>query len=153
MDRHELTEKLRSVIGGYLESQGLELVELIYRQEGRDFVLRILADRPQGGITLDECAGLNIQISGLLDEKGILQERYILEVSSPGLDRPLKSREDFLRCTGRNARFFLNEPVNGKIEMDGVINKVDNNYVYIESGGKTVEIPLARINRAKQIIE
>ena len=116
-------------------------------------ILRILVDRPEGGITLDECARLNIQISNLLDEKDILQTRYILEVASPGLDRPLKAKNDFLRCINRKARFFFNEPINGKIELEGVISKVENESVFIESNDQVIEIPLTGINKVKQIIE
>lgn len=153
MDRQAIAAELKNIIGEYLLSQGLELVDIIYRHEGRDLILRVLLDRPEGGITLGECARLNIQISNLLDEKDILQTRYVLEVASPGLDRPLKAKNDFLRCINKKARFFLNEPVNGKIELEGTISKVENESVFIESNNEVIEIPLTRINKAKQIIE
>ena len=153
MDRQAIAEELKNIIGEYLLNQGLELVDIICRNEGRDLILRILLDRPEGGITLDECARLNIQISNLLDEKDILQTRYILEVASPGLDRPLKAKNDFLRCINRKARFFFNEPINGKIELEGVISKVENESVFIESNDQVIEIPLTGINKVKQIIE
>lgn len=84
-----------------MKNQNLDLVDIIYRYEGRGLVLRVLVDKPEGGITLDECAGLNNEISRILDEKDMLQQRYILEVSSPGLDRPLNSKNDFLRCINK----------------------------------------------------
>ena len=153
MDRQEIIAELQDIIGEYLKEQGLELVDIICRHEARDLILRILLDRPEGGITLDECARFNIQISSLLDEKDILQARYILEVASPGLDRPLKTKNDFLRCIDRRARLFFNEPINGKIELEGVISKVENESVFIEHNDEIIEIPLMRINKAKQIIE
>jgi ribosome maturation factor RimP len=153
MDRQEIIAQLQNIIDDYLKIQGLHLVDLIYRHEGRDLIVRILVDRPEGGITVGECAKLNIQISNLLDEKEILQTRYILEVVSPGLDRPLKTKNDFLRCTNRRVGFFLNEPINGKIELEGLISKVENDSVYIESRSEIIEIPLTKINKAKQIIE
>jgi len=152
MDRQEIVAELKNIIGDYLKIQGLDLMDIIYRHEGRGLVLRVLVDRPDGGITLDECSGLNIQISNLLDEKEILQTRYILEVASPGLDRPLKTKNDFSRCINRKARFFFNEPINGKIELEGVISKVENESVFIDSNNEIIEIPLTRINKAKQII-
>lgn len=152
MDKQEIIVELRNIIGEYLKTQGLDLVDLIYRHEGRDLILRILVDRPEGGITLDECLRLNIQISILLDEKDILQTRYILEVSSPGLDRALKTKNDFSRCINRKARFFLNASINGKIELEGRICKTENDSVYIQSNNEIVEIPIAKINKAKQII-
>ncbi len=152
MDRQEIIAELKDIIGDYLKIQRLDLVDLILRHEGRDLIVRILVDRPEGGITLDECFGLNVQISNLLDEKDILQTRYILEVASPGLDRPLKTKNDFSRCVDKKARFFLNEPVNGKIEFEGVINKVENDSVYIGNNNEIIEIPLTKINKAKQVI-
>jgi len=153
MDRQEIIAQLQNIIGDYLKIQGLDLVDLILRHEGRDSILRILVDRPEGGITVGECAKLNILISNLLDEKDILQTRYILEVASPGLDRPLKTKNDFSRCINKRARFFLNESINGKIELEGLISKVENDSVYIESRSEIIGIPLTKINKAKQIIE
>ena len=152
VDRQEIIAELKNIIGEYLKIQGLDLVDLILRQEGRDLILRIIADRPEGGITVGECANLNERISNLLDEKDILQTRYVIEVSSPGLDRALKTRNDFLRCINRRARFFLNELINGKIELEGLISKVGNDSVYIESRNELIEIPLTKINKAKQVI-
>jgi ribosome maturation factor RimP len=153
MDRQEIIAQLQNIIDDYLKIQGLHLVDLIYRHEGRDLIVRILVDRPEGGITVGECSELNNRITSLLDEKDILQTRYILEVASPGLDRPLKTKNDFLRCTNRRVRFFLNEPINGKIELEGLISKVENDSVYIESKNEIIEIPLIKINKAKQVIE
>lgn len=153
MDRQEIIAELKNIIGDYLKIQGLDLVDIIYRHEGRDLILRVLADRPEGGITVGECANLNERISNLLDEKDILQTRYVIEVSSPGLDRALNTKNDFLRCINRRTRFFLNESINGKIELEGLISKVENDSVYIEFRNEIIEIPLTKINKAKQVIE
>lgn len=152
MDRQEIIAKLRDVIGSYIKEQGLDLVDLVYRYEGRGLFLRILVDKPEGGISLDECAHLNNGISRILDEKNILQERYILEVASPGLDRPLTTKKDFLRCMNKKVRFFLNELVEGERELEGIINNADDEAVYIDSQGRVIKIPLSKINKAKQVI-
>lgn len=152
MDRQAVVTELKNIIADYLKIQGLDLIDLIYRYEGRDLILRILADKPQGGITLEECARLNKQIGNILDEKDILQTRYILEVSSPGLDRGLKTENDFNRCINRRARFFLNEAIGGKMEYEGIINKVEDDAVCVDSCGKIIEIPLSKIIKAKQVI-
>jgi ribosome maturation factor RimP len=81
-----------------------------------------------------------------------LQQRYILEVSSPGLDRPLKSRNDFLRCINRKVRVFLNEPINGKSELEGVITEVKDDSVYIVINTESIEVPLSKVAKAKQVI-
>lgn len=153
MDRQEIITELRDIMDNYLKNRGLDLVDLIYRYEGRDLFLRILVDKPEGGISLDECTHLNNQISRILDEKDILQGRYILEVSSPGLDRPLLTKKDFSRCINRNVRFFFSESINGKREIEGIISKVEGDSIYIDVGDKLFEIPLSKITKAKQIVE
>jgi ribosome maturation factor RimP len=153
MNRQAIINELKIIICDYLKNQGLDLVELIYRYEGRDLILKILVDKPEGGISLDECADLNNEISRILDEKNILQQSYILEVSSPGLDRPLTAKCDFLRCINRKVRFFLSECIEGKKELEGVILKVEDDTVYIDVQGNCLAIPLAKIDKAKQTIE
>lgn len=152
MDRDRIEQDLRNLINDYLMSRSLELVELIFRYEGRDLFLRILTDRPEGGITLDECALINKEIGIILDEKDILQNRYILEVSSPGLDRPLKTKNDFMRSIGKKAKFFLYEPVNGKIEWDGIIRRVEQDSVGVDIRERILVVPISKINKAKPLI-
>lgn len=153
MDRRAIIGELKNIIGDYLKIQGLDLIDLIYRYEGRDLILRILVDKPQSGITLEECAQLNKQISNILDEKDILQTRYVLEVSSSGLDRWLKTKSDFSRCINRKVRFFLNEAISGKMEWEGIINKVENDAVCVDTDDKIIEIPLLKIIKAKQVTD
>lgn len=152
MDRNEIIEKLRSLIGGFLESRGYLLVDLAYRYEGRDIFLRILVDTPLGNISLGECAGLNSQIGSILDSENVIEGGYTLEISSPGLDRPLAGKFDFMRCRGRKIKVFLSELVCGKLEWDGIISKVEDEAIFIETGGNLLELPLGKINKAKQII-
>jgi ribosome maturation factor RimP len=153
MPSEELLSQLKNLAASHLKARGLDLVEFSFRYEGRSLVLRLLADRPEGGITVDECAGINQELSSILDEQTLLSEGYILEVFSPGADRPLRLKSDFARCIGRRARFFLKEPLYSKIELEGQIKQVTDESVYLETEllGK-VEIPLARINRAKQLL-
>ena len=152
MDRQELELELKLLLNNYLKEQGLDLVDLIYRYEGRSLVIRILTDKPEGGISIGECAKLNRDICLILDEKDTLKEGYILEVCSPGLDRPLVTKSDFLRCINKAVRFFLHEPINGKMELEGLISKVEDEAVYINIKGEILQIPLIRIMKAKQII-
>jgi ribosome maturation factor RimP len=150
MLRDEILLQLSDLLEASLAAQGLELVELTHRYEGSNLYVRILADRPEGGITMDECARLNYELGRVLDEKDLIQQRYTLEVSSPGTDRPLKTEKDFLRCRQRIARFFFNEPIEGKWELEGKILNAENGSVYAEVDGEGIVIPLSKINRAKQ---
>lgn len=152
MKNQELAEELKSFIGAYLAEQGLDLVELNCRYEPSGLFLRILVDKPEGGITVAECSTLNHRISGMLDEKDFIPQRYTLEVSSPGLDRPLSARKDFLRCKNRPVRLFLNEPVNNKLEIEGIIKEAGEASVFVETKAGTVEVLFTRINKAKQVI-
>jgi len=149
MDKEGVINRVRETIEGYLSSRGLELVELILRHEGGDFFLRILVDKPEGGISLGECASLNKEIGRILEENDTVQERYILEVSSPGLDRPLLTGADFRRSLNKSAKFFLRGMVEGKLEWDGLILSVDDFKVRIESAGRMLELPLQEIVKAK----
>ncbi|HTY45383.1 MAG TPA: ribosome maturation factor RimP [Patescibacteria group bacterium] len=150
MLRDEVLLQLSELLEALLAARGLELVELTHRYEGSNLYLRILVDHPEGGITMDECARLNYELGMVLDEKDLIQQRYTLEVSSPGTDRPLKLEKDFLRCLQRTARFFFSEPIEGKWETEGKILTVENGSVYVEVEDKAVAIPLSKINRAKQ---
>ena len=154
MDKHEIIKELKRIIENFFAPQGLDFVDVIYRYESGDIFLRILVDRPEGGITLGECAVLNRQLSAILNERDVLglSKRYILEVSSPGLDRPLKKKNDFLRCVNRKVKLFFNEPINGKLERDGVISQVDDVSVYVNVEGQAMPIPLSKINKAKQTV-
>ena len=152
MNRYDALNQIRDLALNYLKQEGLELVDISLHYEGRNPVLKILVDRPQGGINIEECAFINEEISAILEPDDLLQERYILEVSSPGLDRPLKTKKDFLRCLNRRARFFLSQPVNAKVEIEGLIRGVTDNAVQVATGNGTIEIPLANIRMAKQIV-
>jgi len=152
MDKDALIAELKVIIESFIRERNFDFVELIYHYEGKDLVLRVLADRPEGRITMDECALLNREIGDILEQKSIIESRYILEVSSPGIDRPLITKNDFSRSLNRNVKFFLNDLINGKLEWDGKIIRVDDNSVYADIKGNIVEIPLAKIAKAKQII-
>ena len=152
MDREALIEELREIIAGYLGAKQIELIDLVYRFEAGRVVLRIIADKPQGGINLEECAILNHELGIILDEKDLLQERYILEVSSPGLDRPLQTKSDFLRCLNRKIAVFLNQPVNGRLEIKGEIKNVSEENLYLVNDNGQIEIKLDNIRKGKQII-
>lgn len=152
MDREGIIEEFKIFLADFLRSRNLDLVDVIHRYEGPDLVLRILVDKPEGGISLGECAGLNRELSDILDERNILEQRYILEVSSPGLDRPLKTEADFIRSLDKKVKFFLSEQINGKLEWDGVVKSASGENVFIEIGTEILEIPLAKINKARQII-
>ena len=91
----ELLDKIKQVVQGYIEGLGYELVDPSLSKTRGNITLRILTDKPRGGISLKECADLNQGLSAILDRENTLEESCVIEVSSPGIDRPLASRKDF----------------------------------------------------------
>ena len=93
-------ERVTKIADGLLASLGMELVDIEYKREGRTMVMRIYIDKP-GGVNLDDCADVNRELSAILDVDDVVPDRYLLEVSSPGLNRPLTKEADYLRYPGR----------------------------------------------------
>ncbi len=116
----EIVEKVKELISNLLQGKEIELVDLVYRKEGPKMVLRLTLDK-KDGITLDECGAVNEQLGELLDKESVLAEGYILEVCSPGLDRPLKTKKDFDRVTGKLVKVNTYGPVEDKREHVGKV--------------------------------
>lgn len=148
----ETLEKIKNAVGDFIQTSGYELIDASLRKVSGVLNLQFLVDRPEGGISLRECAVLNAQLGVLLDKENILDDRYILEVSSPGVDRPLLGEKDFLRAKGRYIRVFLGEPHDGKIEWEGSIDNVNGGILSLSTTDAIRNIPLSKINKAKQVI-
>jgi ribosome maturation factor RimP len=149
----ELSEKIKAAVSDLIKVSGYELIDLALRKVSGVLNLQFFVDRPFGGISLKECASLNEQLGELLDKENILDGRYILEVSSPGVDRPLKNEKDFLRAKGRYIRVFLGEPHDGKIELEGSIDNASEGILSLNTADAIKNIPLSKINKAKQVIK
>jgi len=132
-----------------VRSEGLLLVELQYRPEGRGNVLRLYVDRPEGGVTLEECALVSRQVSDLLDVEDLLPGRYHLEVSSPGLTRQLKTKRDFEIFAGRTARLVVRSDPGGSDTLEGRLKGILGEEVLLDCGGQLKAVPLSRVAKAK----
>ena len=152
MANEELIERVRQVCVECMAARGFELIDLTYRFENGRNMLRVLADRLAGGINLDECASVSRQIGAILEERDTIPEAYFMEVSSPGLDRPLRTERDFARNRGKQIKVFLSEPINGKIEVDGTIGGVSSLELSLLTEEGPLGVPLSKINKAKLII-
>jgi ribosome maturation factor RimP len=153
MGEEILMERIRACVVPLVESASLELIDMQCRRASRGMDLVLLVDRPEGGITVDECARLNRLAGDALEEADIMPGPYTLEVSSPGIDRRLSTEKDFLSRVGKRVRFHLSGPVEGKIEWDGIVRQVSAAAVEIDARAKRVSIPLDRIHTARQIVE
>jgi len=143
----ELIERVNDLITNYLQQNKIELVEITYRREGQGMVLRLLIDTPSG-ITIKECEDLNNFLSEMLDSENVIEERYILEVSSPGLDRPIKTDRDFKRSMGRELYITTYEPIDARKTHQGKLIGMDKENIVMESNGVSTVIPRYKIARA-----
>ena len=135
-----------------LQEMDLELVDVLYRRESSGWVLRLVIDN-EDGVTLENCTAVSREVSHLLDIEDILEQAYNLEVSSPGLDRPLKSIGDFQRFTGRKAKVTTKEPIEGNQVFIGRINKVEDELITMEIGQQELRIPFSEIAKARLEVE
>ena len=146
-------ENARKLVSPLLAARGVELVDLLRVRGRRRSTLRFLVTRPEG-ITLDECARLNQEIGQLFDQEDVIQERYVLEVSSPGLDRPMKSTRDFQRKLGKLIRVVLHQPLNKQNVWKGRIEGIDEDNLIIRTEDEqTLHIPRENIARANLEVE
>lgn len=145
-------EKLEEFASSLLPSMGLELVEVQFRRDGHGWVLRIFIDNiaDERGVTVDHCADVSREVSAFLDVEDLIDHPFNLEVSSPGLERPLKSTADFQRFIGRKARVKLREPVNGEKVFEGVIQEASEESVeLVLENESTVQLPFELMRKAR----
>ena len=125
---------------------GYELVGVEYQQG----LLRIYIDS-ENGITADDCGKVSHQISGILEVEDPIREQYSLEVSSPGLDRPLYTVEDFTRFAGSTAKIRTRMPIEGRRNYKGMLHGVDNDHVLIDVDNEEYRLPLNEIEKANLV--
>lgn len=153
MDKQEIIIQLESITGDFLKSQGFVLVEFVCCLQQGAFSLRVLADKPNGGITMEDCGRLNFNLRGQLEAGRLSANDFTLELASPGLDRPLKNEIDFRRCLGKQAVFYLKEKLAESLEHKGLIKEVVGGNILIDQAGSVLKVPLEKIAKAKLIIK
>jgi ribosome maturation factor RimP len=136
-------------------SYGLEIFDVQYRREAHGMVLRIQIDRPgpaataEDSVSVDDCANVSRDLSAMLDVEDVVPSAYTLEVSSPGLDRPLRRAEDYRRFAGRRAKLVVRQAVDGQTFFRGILGGVDEGDVLIDADDKKRHrVPLGVITRA-----
>lgn len=157
--------QIQDIIAPAIDQAGLELIELNVKYSSHKLLIQLLLDHEQGGITVEECAVINKKIVNILEEQNLIPGDYLLEVSSPGLDRSLKTVRDFRRVTGRLVRFHLLEMMGNKCEYAGRVTQVADDGVVIApmrtSGKKKIKeekkeelitIPIAKIAKAVLVL-
>ncbi|MCL7465906.1 ribosome maturation factor RimP [Phaeovulum sp. NW3] len=138
-----IDRRLAEIVTPVIEGMGFELVR-IRLMGGKTATLQIMADRPEGGIVVDECARISTAVSAVLDVEDPIEENYNLEVSSPGIDRPLTRLKDFDMWEGYEARIETAEQIDGRKRFKGILRGTEGNEVLIEieNAGEMVVIGL-----------
>ena len=128
-------KKLETMLRPVVEDMGYEIVDVEFVKEGQNWYLRLYIDK-EGGVTIDDCEVVSKAVEVVLDEKDPISQMYILEVSSPGIDRPLKKDSDFVKYAGEIVDIKLYKAENGAKEFQGALKGLENNIVTItdESG-------------------
>jgi len=150
--RSKIIAKARELAEPIINEQNLELVDIQYIRESRGWVLRIIIDK-ENGVTLNECTKISREVGYILEIKDIIAYPYHLEVSSPGLERPLKTPKDFAKCLGKKVNIITSEPLNGQKKFRGTLKSIKDSNVRLDIGGKCWRIPLEIIDQAKSIYE
>ena len=156
----DVLEHVRGCATRVAGTYGLDIFDVQYRREASGMVLRIRLDRPGAGATaeesvsVDDCARVSRDLSALLDVEDVLPVAYTLEVSSPGLDRPLRGADDYRRFSGRQAKVVLRAPIDGRTFFRGRLAGVEGGDVLIDADdGRRHGVPLAAITRANLEVE
>ncbi len=146
-------EQIKHILQTILGEHNAELVDITLSRTNNKAYLRILVDK-QSGINIDECSRVNRELGDALDSDNAIQESYTLEVSSPGLDRPLKNRRDFEKIIGEQIDLFTRDSVEDKPFFQGTAEAVDDEGVSIKlKDSRTVKILFNNISKANLIIK
>jgi ribosome maturation factor RimP len=141
--------KVEAVVAPVLASHGLSLVDTEWHREGRRWVLRFFVDKP-GGVTVGDCQAVSREAGDVLDVAGLMELAYDLEMSSPGLDRELRTDREFAWAVGKDVRCWVREPVDGRTEFSGrLVAASPAGLTLAEPEGRTTELPRALVTKAR----
>jgi ribosome maturation factor RimP len=156
----DVVAQVRAMASRVAGTYGLEIFDVQLRRESGGMVLRVQIDRPgpaataEDSVSVGDCAHVSRDLSAILDVEDIVTTAYILEVSSPGLDRPLRHADDYRRFSGRRAKLVMREAVDGQTYFKGRLGGVDDNAVLIDADdGRRHRVPIGVITRANLEVE
>jgi len=164
--RGDFVEHVREIASRVAGSYGLDIFDVQYRREGPGMVLRVRIDRPGSGATAEEsvsvqdCARVSRDLSAILDVEDVVRTAYTLEVSSPGLDRPLRHAADYGRFAGRRAKVVMREAVDGQMFFKGRLGGLEPGnargrdvVIIVGDDGRSHRVPIGVITRANLEVE
>ncbi|UCG39787.1 MAG: ribosome maturation factor RimP [bacterium] len=149
MDTRRIIGRLREILAPIMEQLDLELVDVTLRTEGGRWILRVTIDC-EGGVTVDHCTAVSRELGVHLDVEDLIPMKYYLEVSSPGLDRPLKEEADFIRFKGRLVLIKTHRSVAGRRKISGTLDGLADGVVSVTlEDGTRLEVPVEDISSAR----
>jgi ribosome maturation factor RimP len=152
MRKNPVYQLVTDLVEPTLKGSDIELVDVEYKKTGKTWSLRVFIDKNQG-VTVNDCQRLSREIEDLIAIHELIADRYVLEVSSPGLDRPLKKETDFIRNKGKQVLVKTYLPINNSKTNTGTIKDFSNDTLFLENEKKTFEISLSNIAQAKLIFK
>ena len=147
-----LTEQIEALVVPSIEALGFLVVQVKLMDTHKSRMLQVMAERPDGSMSVEDCSTISKQLSALLDVEDIITGEYRLEVSSPGIDRPLVKRSDYEKYAGHSAKIETVLPIKGRKRFTGVIQSVDGDEITLKVDNADVLIPLADVQAAKLVL-
>lgn len=151
MDK-EIVDRVRAIAEPIVSDEGMELEDVEYRRESKGWVLRLYLDK-EGGVTLDDCTRISQEVGRSLDVEDFIQIPYTLEVSSPGLSRPLKTERDFMKYRDSLIKVKTLDPIQNRRQFKGRLLGVSENQIEMEVEGGIFQIPLSNVVKANLEVE
>ena len=152
MGKAPVTQSVTELIEPGLLADGLELVDVEFKKEGKNWILRIYIDR-EGGVTLSDCQKVSRLAGDLIEVEEAIEPVYTLEVSSPGLNRVLKKEKDFLKYSGKKINVQCHAPMDGRKKFTGILKDFIDQSIHLEVDGQHFTIPLNLVAKANLVIE
>lgn len=150
--KKNIQQTVTELVSPIVEELNYELVDVEYLKEGANWYLRVYIDKP-GGISIDDCQAVSEQVSDLLDKNDPIDQSYYLEVSSPGLDRPLKTERDFIKYNGELVEVKVFQPIDGKKIFEGELVGLKDNFIIINQDGHDVQFERDKVAIVKRVIK
>ena len=146
----DIAARVEELAGGVVLAQGLELVHVEFLPKGKSAILRLYIDKP-GGVNVDDCQRASRHLSLLLEAEDCIEQQYILEVSSPGVERPLFKAQDYRRFSGKEIRLLTHDKIEGLKKFTGLLKGFSQGILTLECQGGNYEIPLEKVRKANLV--
>jgi ribosome maturation factor RimP len=148
----QLTVRIFDLVEPILLDMGFELIDVEYLSLDGRWILRLYIDK-EGGVAIDDCVRVSHELEDLIEVKDIINHEYVLEVSSPGLNRPLKREKDYLRVIGENIRVRSVKPIEGQRNFTGRLRGFHEGTICLETESRVIELPLDEVEKSNLVYD